>query len=80
MRIRTSCILQEAELLATLCHPCVTTMYGVIVGLDGPSTVMEFVRGGSLRICLQQLKTKGGASASMKIAIALQASRGAAVA
>ncbi|KAK9810749.1 hypothetical protein WJX73_004778 [Symbiochloris irregularis] len=69
-------LLREAELLASLCHPCVTTIYGVMVRPDeGPATVMEFVKGGSLRSCLQALKAQG-ISATFKCAIALQAARG----
>lgn len=69
--------LQEAELLASLCHPCITHVYGVMLGPDGPATVMEFVRGGSLRTCLQQLKAKQGrCPAKLKCAIALKAARG----
>ncbi|KAK9805014.1 hypothetical protein WJX73_001566 [Symbiochloris irregularis] len=69
-------LLREAELLASLCHPCITQVYGVMLGPEGLATVMEFVRGGSLRNCLQQIKAKGSCPATLKCAIALKAARG----
>ena len=53
-----------------------TTIYGVMVRDDGPATVMEFVRGGSLRSCLQKLKAEGTVADKFKFKIALQAARG----
>ena len=69
--------MQEAETLSGLCHPCVIAMYGIIVGQESPATVLEFVRGASLKSAMQNLSKQGKVTARLKCAIALQAARGA---
>lgn len=71
--------LQEAELLASLCHPCIITLYGVAVGQESACPVLEYVRGSSLRTGLQQLRAQGSATPWLRCAIALQAARGACI-
>ena len=64
-------------MLASLCHPCVIAMYGVVVGQESPGTVLEYVRGSSLKSALQNLGKQGKVTPRLKTAVALQAARGA---
>ena len=67
---------QEAGTLMDLSHPCVIAFYGIIVGQESPGTVIEYVRGSSLKSGLQSLGKQGKVTARFKVAIALQAARG----
>ncbi|KAK9804337.1 hypothetical protein WJX72_008076 [[Myrmecia] bisecta] len=69
-------MLQEAETLAFLRHPCVIGFYGVVVNQESPATVIEYVRGSSLRSGLTKLKQHKVLSKRVRAAIALQAARG----
>ncbi|KAK9867004.1 hypothetical protein WJX84_008904 [Apatococcus fuscideae] len=66
----------EAEMLAALRHPCVIAIYGLVVNQEAPASVIEYVRGGSLKGGLQRLKQHGYAARRVRAAIALQAARG----
>ena len=69
--------MQEAEMLCSLCHPCVIAMYGLVVGQESPGTVLEYVRGSSLKSALGKLGQQGKVTPRLKAAVALQAARGA---
>ena len=68
--------MQEADLLSSMSHPCVIAMYGIIVGQESPATVLEYVRGSSLKSALQALGKQGKVTPRLKTATALQAARG----
>ena len=63
-------------MLASLCHPCVIAMYGIVVGQESPGTVLEYVRGSSLKSALGNLGKQGKVTPRLKAAVALQAARG----
>ncbi|BDA48239.1 probable serine/threonine-protein kinase kinX [Coccomyxa sp. Obi] len=69
-------MLGEACTLASLRHPCVIAIYGVIIGQGSPASVLEYVEGSSLRSGLQRLAVAGPVSGRLRAAIALQAARG----
>ncbi|GFR48701.1 hypothetical protein Agub_g10657, partial [Astrephomene gubernaculifera] len=67
----------EAERLASLRHPCILAFYGVLLGAGCCGTVVEYMRGGSLRGGLSRLRKQGiEISGRLRVAIALQAARG----
>ncbi len=67
---------EEAQRLAALRHPCVITLYGIVAELGSCAMAVEFMRGGSLKAGLQQLKAQGRSDLRVKTGIALQAARG----
>lgn len=67
-------MLQEAEILAALRHPCVIAIYGMVTG--GPATVVEYIVDGSLKTKLRSLREQGGISKRLRIAVALQVAYG----
>jgi serine/threonine protein kinase len=50
-------MIKEAEMLASLKHPCIITFYGVMTG-DCPMAAIEYMPGGSLKSALQKLHGK----------------------
>ncbi|DBA94196.1 hypothetical protein WJX77_007431 [Trebouxia sp. C0004] len=67
----------EAETLNSLRHPCIIAFYGVVVNQESPASVLEYVRGSSLRSGLQKLKQyRIPNDRRVRAAIALQAARG----
>jgi len=68
-------LVQEAEMLASLRHPCVVAFYGMVAG-ESPMTALEFMPGGSLKSAMQQLKAKTEVSAQARVQMALRVARG----
>ena len=51
--------LREAETLATLSHPNVVSIFGVVTDGDRPGIVEEFLSGGSLQRVLAKERERG---------------------
>ncbi|GAX83856.1 hypothetical protein CEUSTIGMA_g11281.t1 [Chlamydomonas eustigma] len=66
----------EAQMLASLRHPCIVTLYGIVVEPGCCAMAVEFMRMGSLKSGLKQLKCEGLDNVRIKASIALQAARG----
>ncbi|GMH40847.1 hypothetical protein BSKO_08751 [Bryopsis sp. KO-2023] len=69
-------MLQEAEMLGFLRHPCVISIYGHSTMGGSPATVAEFVLHGALGSALKKLREEGGLTTHQKVALALQTAYG----
>jgi len=68
--------LDEAALLASLRHPNIVGLYGVVTDPGCAALVLEYMPSGSLREGLWSLDAAGLCSRSVRAALALQAARG----